>query len=234
MSEPALLEVDGLSAGYGQSQALFGVSLKVPARGTVAVLGRNGAGKSTLLKCVFGELAPMSGRLRFDGAAIEREAAERRVRRGIGYVPQEQAIFAKLSVRENLLLGCVRQADRRSGMDYVLDFFPKLAERLTQTAGTLSGGERKMLAIGRALLGRPRLLMLDEPTEGVWIGVIEEIAARLKQLSQEMAVILVEQHIELALDVARYAYVMERGQVALEGLAASVKGDPQLMRHLAP
>ncbi|MBS0522020.1 MAG: ABC transporter ATP-binding protein [Proteobacteria bacterium] len=234
MSEPALLEVDRLSAGYGQSQALFEVSLKVPARGTIAVLGRNGAGKSTLLKCVFGELAPMSGSLRFDGTAVEGEPAERRVRRGIGYVPQEQAIFAKLSVRENLLLGCVRQADRRAGMDYVLDFFPKLAERLTQTAGTLSGGERKMLAIGRALLGRPRLLMLDEPTEGVWIGVIEEIAARLKQLSREMAVILVEQHIELALDVASYAYVMERGQVALEGPAASVKGDPQLMRHLAP
>jgi branched-chain amino acid transport system ATP-binding protein len=234
VSEPVLLEVDGLSAGYGQSQALFGVSLKVPARGTIAVLGRNGAGKSTLLKCVFGELAPMSGSLRFDGAAIEGEPAERRVRRGIGYVPQEQAIFAKLSVRENLLLGCVRQPDRRAGLDYVLDFFPKLAERLAQTAGTLSGGERKMLAIGRALLGRPRLLMLDEPTEGVWIGVIEEIAARLKQLSQEMAVVLVEQHIELALDVARYAYVIERGQVALEGPAASVKGDPQLMRHLAP
>ena len=141
------------------------------------------------------------------------------MRRGIGYVPQEHAIFTKLTVRENLLLGCVRQPDR-SGMDYVLDFFPKLAQRLQQTAGTLSGGERKMLAIGRAVLGRPRLLMLDEPTEGVWVGVIEEIAGRLKQLSQEMALILVEQHIELALEVASHAYVMDRGQVALEGPAA--------------
>ena len=155
------------------------------------------------------------------------------MRGGIGYVPQEQAIFTKLTVRDNLLLGCVRQPDR-SGMDYVLDFFPKLAQRLAQTAGTLSGGERKMLAIGRAVLGRPKLLMLDEPTEGVWVGVIEEIAERLKQLSREMAVILVEQHIELALEVAEYAYVMERGHIALEGQSASVKSDPQLMRHLAP
>jgi branched-chain amino acid transport system ATP-binding protein len=165
--------------------------------------------------------------------SVEGEAAERRVRRGIGYVPQEHAIFTKLTVRENLALGCVRQPDR-SGMDYVLDFFPKLAQRLAQTAGTLSGGERKMLAIGRAVLGRPKLLMLDEPTEGVWVGVIEEIADRLKQLTREMSVILVEQHIELALEVAQHAYVMDRGHITLEGPAATVKGDPQLMRHLAP
>jgi len=228
-----LLEVDGLCAGYGRSQALFGISLKIPRVGATAVLGRNGAGKSTLLKTLFGELSPMAGTIRFDGAAIQHDAAERRVRRGLGYVPQEHAIFAKLTVRENLLLGCIRQPDR-SGIDYVLDFFPKLAQRLGQTAGTLSGGERKMLAIGRAVLGRPKLLMLDEPTEGVWVGVIEEIADRLRQLSREMAVILVEQHIELALDVAQYAYVIDRGHVALEGAAATVKADAELIRHLAP
>lgn len=233
MSDAALLDVDRLAAGYGRSQVLFGVSLKVPSRGAVAVLGRNGAGKSTLLKALFGELPPMSGSIRLDGAPIEREAAEVRVRRGVGYVPQEHAVFAKLTVRENLLLGCVRQPDR-SGLDYVLDFFPKLAQRLPQTAGTLSGGERKMLAIGRAVLGRPKLLMLDEPTEGVWVGVIEEIAERLKQLSREMAVILVEQHIELALEVAGYAYVMDRGHVALEGPTAAVRQDSKLMHHLAP
>ncbi|MEO7245020.1 MAG: ABC transporter ATP-binding protein [Rubrivivax sp.] len=234
MSEPApLLQVDGLSAGYGRSQALFDVSLKAPPRGTIAVLGRNGAGKSTLLKTLFGELSPMAGTIGFDGAPVQHEAAERRVRRGIGYVPQEHAIFAKLTVRENLLLGCVRQPDR-SGMDYVLDFFPKLAQRLDQTAGTLSGGERKMLAIGRAVLGRPKLLMLDEPTEGVWPGVIEEIGDRLRLLSREMALILVEQHVELALDLAQYAYVIDRGHVALEGAAAAVKRDPRLIHYLAP
>jgi branched-chain amino acid transport system ATP-binding protein len=234
VSEPVpLLAVDGLCAGYGRSQALFNVSLRIPPRGATAVLGRNGAGKSTLLKSLFGELAPMSGTIRFAGAEVQGEAAERRVRRGLGYVPQEHAIFAKLTVRENLLLGGIRQPDR-SGLDYVLDFFPKLAQRLGQTAGTLSGGERKMLAIGRALLGKPTLLMLDEPTEGVWVGVIEEIADRLRQLSHEMAVILVEQHIELALDVAQYAYVIDRGHVALEGPAAAVKSDAALIRHLAP
>jgi len=234
VSDPALLlEVDGLCSGYGRSQALFGISLKIPPIGATAVLGRNGAGKSTLLKTLFGELTPMAGTIRFEGAAVQHDAAERRVRRGLGYVPQEHAIFAKLTVRENLLLGCIRQPDR-SGIDYVLDFFPKLAQRLGQTAGTLSGGERKMLAIGRAVLGRPKLLMLDEPTEGVWVGVIEEIADRLRQLSREMAVILVEQHIELALDVAQYAYVIDRGHVALEGAAAAVKADAELIRHLAP
>jgi len=234
VSDPALLlEVDGLCSGYGRSQALFGISLKIPPVGATAVLGRNGAGKSTLLKTLFGELTPMAGTIRFEGAAVQHDAAERRVRRGLGYVPQEHAIFAKLTVRENLLLGCIRQPDR-SGIDYVLDFFPKLAQRLGQTAGTLSGGERKMLAIGRAVLGRPKLLMLDEPTEGVWVGVIEEIADRLRQLSREMAVILVEQHIELALDVAQYAYVIDRGHVALEGAAAAVKADSELIRHLAP
>ena len=233
MSDVPFLHVEGLSAGYGRSQALFGVSLNVPAKGAIAVLGRNGAGKSTLLKTLFGELPPMAGTIRLDGMAVEGEPAERRVRRGIGYVPQEHAIFAKLTVRENLRLGSVRQRDR-SGIDYVLDFFPKLAQRLDQTAGTLSGGERKMLAIGRAVLGRPRLLMLDEPTEGVWVGVIEEISERLRQLSREMALILVEQHIELALEVAHYAYVMDRGHIALQGPAPSVKADPQLMKHLAP
>lgn len=233
MSETPLLRVDNLDGGYGRSQVLFDVSLSAPLRGAVAVLGRNGAGKSTLLRTLFGELMPFAGSIRFDGAPIERDAAERRIRRGLGYVPQDFAIFSKLSVRENLLLGAIRQTDRTAIGD-ALDFFPKLAQRLDQTAGTLSGGERKMLAIGRAILGRPRLLMLDEPTEGVWVGVIEEIADRLRLLSREMTVILVEQHIELALDVAGYAYVMDRGRIALEGTAAAVKADPKLIGHLAP
>jgi len=225
--------VQNLAGGYGRSQVLFDVSLLVPSPGAVAILGRNGAGKSTLLKTIAGELRATDGAILFDDLEARNEAAERRARRGIGYVPQEHAIFGKLSVRENLQLGAIAQ-DRRDGIDYVLDFFPKLGQRLGQTAATLSGGERKMLAIGRALLGRPRLLMLDEPTEGVWIGVIEEIADRLGRLAREMAIILVEQHIELALRVAGYAYVMERGTIALEGPAEQIKADPRLYRHLAP
>jgi urea transport system ATP-binding protein len=230
---PPILVVTGLDAGYGRSQVLFGMRMTVPRRGAVAVLGRNGAGKSTLLKALAGELHPTAGSILFDGSETSAEPPERRARRGIGFVPQEDAIFGRLTVRENLLLGATRQRDR-NGIDEVLDFFPKLAQRLGQTAATLSGGERKMLAISRALLGHPRLLLLDEPTEGVWIGVIEEIADRLTVLAKRMSVVLVEQHVDLALRVARYAYVMDRGAVALEGTASAIRDDPRLLRYLAP
>ncbi|WP_204848254.1 ABC transporter ATP-binding protein [Rhodopila globiformis] len=228
-----ILIVAGLDAGYGKSQVLFDMRITVPRQGAVAVLGRNGAGKSTLLKTLAGELRPMAGSIIFDGSEAGGESTEQRARRGIGFVPQEDAIFGKLTVRENLLLGATYQRDRY-GIDEVLDFFPKLAQRLGQTAATLSGGERKMLAISRALVARPRMLMLDEPTEGVWIGVIEEIAERLAVLAQRMSVVLVEQHVDLALRVARYAYVMDRGSVALEGPASQVGDDPRLLRYLAP
>ncbi|HSG64029.1 MAG TPA: ABC transporter ATP-binding protein [Gammaproteobacteria bacterium] len=234
MSEArSILKTDALCAGYGRSQVLFGISLDVPRAGAIAVLGRNGAGKTTLLKTLAGELAPMSGEIAFDDVHVETVAMEDRVRAGIGYVPQEDAVFTSLSVRENLLLGAIRQKDK-SGIDEVLTVFPKLGKRLGQAAGTLSGGERKMLAIGRAILGRPKLLMLDEPTEGVWIGVIEEIAEQLERLAQTMSVILVEQHVELALRVAGYAYVMDRGRIALQGPAEQVHNDPELIRYLSP
>jgi branched-chain amino acid transport system ATP-binding protein len=199
----------------------------------VAVLGRNGAGKSTLLKTLAGELRTSAGTILFDGTPAEDQPTEARVRRGLGYVPQEQAIFARLSIRENLLLGGIGQREN-SAIAEVLHIFPKLGQRLGQTAGTLSGGERKMLAIGRALLGRPKLLLLDEPTEGVWVGVIAEIAERLAELATRLSIILVEQHVELALRLAQYAYVMDRGQMALAGPAAVVKHDPRLLRYLSP
>jgi branched-chain amino acid transport system ATP-binding protein len=232
MSAP-LLKVTDLCSGYGRSQVLFGLSLEVPAQGAVCVLGRNGAGKTTLLKALAGDLPAMSGTIEFNGRNITTMPMEQRARIGVGYVPQENAAFSNLSVRENLQLGAIRQKDR-SGIDEVLTVFPKLGTRLNQAAGTLSGGERKMLAIGRAMLGRPKLLMLDEPTEGVWIGVIEEIAEQLQKLATTMAVVLVEQHIELAMRVAKTAHVMERGRVALDGPVAQVKDDPRLLRYLAP
>jgi branched-chain amino acid transport system ATP-binding protein len=229
----AILQVAGLSAGYGRSQVLFDMALTAPQRGAIAILGRNGAGKTTLLKTLAGEIAPTAGTITFDGVLANRETTERRARRGIGYVPQEQAIFARLSVKDNLLLGAAGRRDS-AAIEEVLDFFPKLASRLSQTAATLSGGERKMLAISRALLGRPTLLMLDEPTEGIWVGVIEEIAERLAELAQRMSLILVEQHVKFALHLASYAYVLDRGKVALEGSADAVRDDPRLLRYLAP
>jgi branched-chain amino acid transport system ATP-binding protein len=234
VSDPvAVLTAQGLNAGYGRSQVLFDMQITVPRQGAVAVLGRNGAGKSTLLKILAGELRPMAGSITFDGVEASHEPSERRARRGLGYVPQEDAIFGKLTVHENLLLGATHQSGGRN-LDEVFDIFPKLADRLRQTAATLSGGERKMLAIGRALLGNPKLLILDEPTEGVWIGVIEEIAACLSVLSRSIGVILVEQHVDLALCIAGYAYVMNRGSVVVEGTSEQVRADRRLLRYLAP
>jgi branched-chain amino acid transport system ATP-binding protein len=220
MSSSLVLKATDLCSGYGRSQVLFGVSLQVPQRGAICVLGRNGAGKTTLMKALAGDLPIWSGTMELDGQRIESVPMEKRARAGVGYVPQENAAFSNLTVRENLLLGAIGQRDR-SGIDQALSIFPKLAKRLGQAAGTLSGGERKML-------------MLDEPTEGVWVGVIEEIAEQLQKLSSTMSVILVEQHIELALRVAQTAYVMERGRIALQGPVAQVKDDPALLRYLAP
>lgn len=233
MSEPALLEIQGLSVGYGRSRVLFEIGLSVPRTGALAVLGRNGVGKTTLMKAIIGELPALGGRILFDGEDVTALPPERRVRRGLGHVPQEHAVFARLSVRENLAVGALG-GGRGDATAAMLEMFPKLAQRLDQPAGTLSGGERKMLAIARALLLKPRLLLLDEPTEGVWIGVIEEIAERLKALSTTMAIVIVEQHLELALGLAEAACVLDRGRVALQGPSDEIRNDPRLLQYLAP
>jgi branched-chain amino acid transport system ATP-binding protein len=227
------LDVTDLDAGYGRSQVLFGITLRAPWRGGVAVLGRNGAGKTTLMKAIVGELPLRGGTVSLDARDVGRLPTEQRIRLGIGYVPQEHAIFARLSVRDNLAVGMLGSRDR-TALDRVLAIFPKLGERLGQAAGTLSGGERKMLAIARALLADPRLLLLDEPTEGVWIGVVEEITERLIDLTKQIAVIVVEQHLDLALRVASQAYVLDRGRVALSGPSPELRNDPRLLAYLAP
>ena len=233
MSEGDILRVSGLGAGYGRSPVLFDVSLSVPREGAIAVLGRNGAGKTTFLKTIVGEVAADDGlgHARWQGRSRSRPSgasgsASATCRRSMRYSVGSR-------VRENLAVGALSGGDR-SAIDRALALFPKLGQRLAQPAGTLSGGERKMLAIGRALLGKPKLLLLDEPTEGVWIGVIEEIAAQLSALVREIAVVIVEQHLDLALRVARYAYVLDRGRVALEGPSASIREDPRLLQYLAP
>ena len=233
MPDDKYLDVENLDAGYGRSQVLFGVSLGIPWRGGVAILGRNGAGKTTLLKALIGELPIQGGSIKLDARDVGHLQTEKRIRAGFGYVPQEHSVFARLSVRDNLAVGALTNRDSRA-VDRVIEIFPKLGQRLDQAAGTLSGGERKMLAIGRALLSEPRLLLLDEPTEGVWIGVIEEITERLILLAKDIAVVIVEQHLDLALRVASTAYVLDRGRVALSGPANDVRNDPQLLRYLAP
>jgi branched-chain amino acid transport system ATP-binding protein len=233
VSEPVFFQAREICVSYGHSQVLFDVTLAVPRLGAVAVLGRNGAGKTTLLKTMIGELAADSGSIAFDLCDITRLPTERRVRLGLAYVPQEHSVFERLTVRENLEVGALLERGR-SSIDQALAWFPNLAQRLDQPAGTLSGGERKMLAIGRAVLSNPRLLLLDEPTEGVWIGVIEEISERLRELIKTIAVIIVEQHLEVALGLADYAYVLDRGRIALEGRSSVVSKDPKLLRLLAP
>lgn len=233
MSERDILEVKGLCTFYGTSQALFDLDLRAPERGVVAVLGRNGSGKTTLLRTIFGELKPARGEIRLWDKDATHTRTENKVRQGLGHVPQEQAVFAGLTVRENLLIGATTNRDK-SGIDQVVEMFPKLGARFSQRAHTLSGGERKMLAIGRALLSNPKLLLLDEPTEGVWIGIVEEIAERLVDMAQRIAMVLVEQHVDLALRVATYGYVLDRGRVVLQGPAAQLRGDPNLNNYLTP
>lgn len=228
-----MLNIESVNVTIQSVQALRGFSLAVERGSMVGLVGRNGAGKTTLMKTIVGELPAWKGEVAFDGRDISRRATQERVRAGIGYVPQEHSVFARLSVRDNLAVGSLARKDA-SAVDRVLTIFPKLGQRLDQPAGTLSGGERKMLAIGRAMLGDPKLLLLDEPTEGVWIGVIEEITERLIDLAKEIAVIIVEQHLDLALRVADYAYVLDRGRVALQGEAGEVRSNPELMRYLAP
>lgn len=233
MPDDKFLNITDLDTGYGRSQVLFGVTLHVPWRGGVAILGRNGAGKTTLMKAIVGELPLRGGAVTLDTRDVGQLPTEQRIRLGIGYVPQEHAVFARLSVRDNLAVGLLASRDSRA-LDRVLGIFPKLGQRLDQAAGTLSGGERKMLAIARALLSDPSVLLLDEPTEGVWIGVVEEITERLIDLAKDIAVVVVEQHLDLALRVADRAYVLDRGRVALSGSSQEVRDDPRLLTYLAP
>ncbi|MBR1146792.1 ABC transporter ATP-binding protein [Bradyrhizobium sp. AUGA SZCCT0431] len=227
------LDIQSVNAGYGRSQVLFGVSMAVPWRGGVAILGRNGAGKTTLMKAIVGELPLLGGAVSLDGRSVGALPTEQRIRLGVGYVPQEHSVFGRLSVRDNLAVGALTNRDGQA-VNRVLEIFPKLGQRMDQVAGTLSGGERKMLAIGRALLSNPRVLLLDEPTEGVWIGVIEEITERLILLAKDIAIVIVEQHLDLALRVADRAFVLDRGRVALSGSAQEVRDDPRLLQYLAP
>lgn len=229
-----LLEIKNLTSGYGRSQVLFDLSMDVPEIGGIAIFGRNGVGKTTLLKSIVGEgITQKSGSIEIDGEDISKFNHERRIGKGIGYVPQELSIFSMLTVKENLILGTPSKK-RNADISFALDLFPKLKYRLSQAAGTLSGGERKMLTIGRALLGRPRLLLLDEPSEGVWVGVVKEIGECLFELTKEMAIVIVEQNVELGLIIADQAHVMLRGEIVLSGYAEEIRKDDSLRRYLAP
>ncbi len=224
-----MLEVESIQTYYGESHVLHGVSVRVALGEAVALLGRNGAGKTTLIRSVAGMTPPRDGRVVFDGQAVERWPAYRIARRGLALVPQGRRIFAPLSVRENLLLGA-RPGEWR--LDKVYDLFPRLREREEQSGGTLSGGEQQMLAIARALMTNGRMLVLDEPSEGLAPLVVREIGRVVQGLKGErLSILLVEQNYHLALRVADRVYVMNKGQIVWEGTPASLEADEEIKRR---
>ena len=236
MSSDALhtmLELSELEVSYGGIRALNGLSLKVPQGSIVTLIGANGAGKSTTLRTISGLVPSSAGSIRFDGKEIAGWPAHGIVAAGLAHVPEGRLVFPDLSVKENLMMGAYLRRDRKeigADLEWVGEFFPRLKERITQRAGTLSGGEQQMLAIGRALMGRPRCLMLDEPSLGIAPLLVETIFERLVSLNKErgMTMLLVEQNASLALKVSNYAYVLETGHIHLEGPSAEIKSRPEI------
>ena len=233
----ALLQVDSVHTYYGESHVLHGVSLRVDAGEAVALLGRNGAGKTTAIRTIVGFTPPRDGRVMLDGRPIQGWPSHRIARAGVALVPQGRRIFAPLSVRENLLLGARPGAPAAAPvaawtLERVLALFPRLRERSQQSGGTLSGGEQQMLAIGRALLTNGRLLVLDEPSEGlapIVVREIGEIVARLK--GERLSILIVEQNYHLALRVADRVYVMNKGQIVWTGTPAELEGREDVKRR---
>jgi branched-chain amino acid transport system ATP-binding protein len=228
-----MLEITDLRVSYGAIAALGGISLKVAQGAIVTLVGGNGAGKTTTLRTVSGLLRPKAGKVTFMGEDITRLPAHAIVARGIGHVPEGRMVFSNLTVGENLAMGAYLRTGKAavaSSRDYVFGIFPRLKERLHQTAGTLSGGEQQMLAIGRALMGEPRFIMLDEPSLGIAPRLISTIFERILEINRDrgIAILLVEQNAHLALEVSSYAYVLETGHITMQGPSETLMKDPQL------
>jgi branched-chain amino acid transport system ATP-binding protein len=229
-----LLSLHDVHAGYGKAEVLRGINLVAPAGSVITVIGPNGAGKSTLLNALMGVL-PLRGSLRFEGDEIADLSLEERVMRGIALVPEKRELFGTMSVEDNLVLGGWRPRRHgvkrwRDGLDRVFTLFPRLQERRLQLAGTLSGGERQMLAVGRALMSQPKLLMLDEPSLGLAPLVVRDIFATISELRKTgVTILLVEQNARAALEVADHGYVLETGDIVLDAPAADLAGDKRVI-----
>jgi len=229
-----MLEAEALDAFYGESQALFGVGFALDGGGVRALLGANGAGKTTVLRALCG-MVRTRGDIRFDGRRISGWATEEIARLGIAHVPEGRGTFQTLTVEENLQLGAIARRDRAgiaADIERVYDHFPRFRERRRQQAGTLSGGEQQMLAVGRALMLRPRLLLLDEPSFGLAPRVVEELFAILRRVNRDMAVamLIVEQNAALALDFAEHAYLLETGRIVMDAPAAVLGANESIRR----
>ncbi|WP_257303185.1 ABC transporter ATP-binding protein [Geothrix campi] len=221
-----MLVVENLHAGYGASEVLIGTSLTVKPGAVVALIGANGAGKTTTMRAISGVLRPSRGRVVLDGKDVQGLDASRIARLGLAHSPEGRKVFGPLSVEDNLLLGAYSRlpkflgykASARADLDRIYELFPRLKDRARQSAGTLSGGEQQMLAIGRALMARPKVMLLDEPSMGLAPVIVQEVFRTIRRLKEEgITLLLVEQFAKSALEVADYAYVMERGRIAVEG-----------------
>lgn len=228
-----MLSASNLTVSYGAITALAGISFTIPKGEIVTLVGGNGAGKTTTLRTISGLLRPKTGNITFAGEDITGQPAHRIVARGLCHVPEGRMVFSNLTVGENLAMGAYLLRDKQRierNRDYVFTIFPRLGERIKQLAGTLSGGEQQMLAIGRALMGDPKLLMLDEPSLGIAPRLIGTIFEKIQEInrSQGLTILLVEQNANLALEVSHHAYVLETGRVVMEGVSSTLKNDPQL------
>jgi branched-chain amino acid transport system ATP-binding protein len=230
----SLLELRGVEVAYGDLPALRGVSVSVEAGETLSVVGANGAGKTTMLRAISGLMRPRAGQILFDGERLDSLPSHAIVERGVVQVPEGRKIFPSLTVLENLELGsyvAAAKARRREGLEHVFTLFPRLKERERQAAGTMSGGEQQMLAIGRALMARPRLLMLDEPSLGLAPIIVKEIFRIIGEINRSgTTVLLVEQNTRQALALSRRGYVLENGHVVLEGSGAELLGNEHVKR----
>jgi urea transport system ATP-binding protein len=219
MPSETLLDVAGLRTGYGSSPILQGIDLKVGLGEIVAVIGRNGVGKSTMMRCLIGQLRVWAGTIRFAGDDISALLPERRAHLGFGYIPQGREVFARMTVEENLRVGeMIGARSDKKLYDMVYEFFPILAERRDQKAGTMSGGQQQQLAIGRAMIGNPKLLLLDEPSEGIQPSIILEIMRVIRRVNRELGttVLFVEQNLDVILSLAQRCYVIDKGRIIAE------------------
>ena len=231
-----MLQVSDIHAAYGSAPVLTGVDITLQEGEVLGLLGRNGVGKSTLLRVLIGLLRPTHGSVSLDGTRLTGLSPHRVARHGVAFVPQGRGIFAKLTVRENLLVGTRARGNENTTIpEEIFGYFPILRERLEQHGGTLSGGQQQMLAIARALCGRPRVLLLDEPSEGIQPNIVQEIGRLIRQIveSTGTAVLLVEQNLNLALQLARRIVVMEKGRIVHEGGPEDLRDETMLRRHLA-
>jgi branched-chain amino acid transport system ATP-binding protein len=228
-----MLEIKNLSVSYGAINALHGISLQIKDGDIVTLIGANGAGKTTTLKTISGLLKTRSGEILYDGRDIANLPPHQIVKRGISHVPEGRMVFANLTVQENLAMGAYLQREKavvRAELDFVYGMFPRLKERENQIAGTLSGGEQQMLAIGRALMSRPKCLMMDEPSLGIAPLLVKTIFEKIVEINRErrITILLVEQNANLALEISNYGYVLETGRIILQDNSAALRQNPQV------